>query len=221
MRSKFILLLAVLMGMVTTLLFYHYTKSLNVENTAAAKTVGVVVAKEKINNNEIITTKNLEIVQMPEKEVLPQSINSFAEVDGKIATTVIDQGEPILSDHLTTAQDEGVYLSRKVQAGYRAVSVGVDFNQSVSNLIEPEDLVDIVYTDSQNPPQSKLLLEKVKVLAVGRTMLTPDQSKEQYTEYSSVTVELKPQDAVELINATQAGKIQFILYTRPEMDGNN
>ena len=48
--------------------------------------------------------------------------------------------------------------------GYRAVTVGVNINQSVSNLIEPEDEVDVILTkvakDAAGNPitQSDLLL---------------------------------------------------------------
>jgi pilus assembly protein CpaB len=222
MRSKLILMMAVVMGLVTTLLFYQYTKKMSVAQTVTTKTVKVVVAKEKISMNETITAKKLTIAQLPEKAVLPQTFKSMEDVEGKTAASVIEKGEPILSHHLVTDKEENVYVSRKVREGYRAVSVGVNINQSVTNLIEPEDLVDVVLTksdqNSQVPPTSTILLEKQRVLAVGRKMVTPDQSKEKYVEYSSVTLECKPQDAVLLINATQEGKIHLILNKRPVMD---
>jgi pilus assembly protein CpaB len=222
MRSKLILLMAVVMGIVTTLLFYQYTKKVNVNQTVSEKTVKVVVAKEKIAMNETISAKKITIVQMPEKAVLPQYIHNIEDAEGKIALAVIEKGEPVLSHHLITERNESVYVSRKVREGYRAVTVGVNINQSVSNLIEPEDLVDVVFTKSdqnnQIPPTSTILLEKQRVLAVGRKMVTPDQSKEKYVEYSSVTLECKQQDAVQLINAAQEGKIQFILNKRPAID---
>jgi pilus assembly protein CpaB len=102
--------------------------------------------------------------------------------------------------------------------------VGVDINQSVSNLIEPEDEVDVILTtvnkDKANQPlaNSVVLLQKARVLAVGRKMVTPENSKEPYVEYSSVTLEVNPEDAVTLINATEQGKIHLILYKRPLMD---
>lgn len=227
MRSKSILLLALLMGVVTTLLFYQYTKKISVEKTVAAKTIPIVVAKEKIKKNERITAKKLELVQMPEKAVLPQSLKNISDAEGKLADSVIEKGEPILSHRLVTEQEEGVYVSRKIKEGYRGVSVGVNINQSVSNLIEPEDLVDVVFIkeskDSSNPipPESTILLQKARVIAVGRKIVTPDHSKEKYVEYSSVTLELKQEDAVKLINASEQGKIHFILNKRPEMDEKN
>jgi pilus assembly protein CpaB len=209
------------MGLITTLLFYQYTKKLDVEKTAASKTIGVVVAKEKIAKNEVISTKKLELVNMPESAVLSQSYKSTDDVNGKIATAAIEKGEQILPNRVISESKEKVYVSRKVRDGYRAVSVGVDINQSVSNLIEPEDLVDVVFTSSQNsqpPNESTILLEKVNVLAVGQKMAASDQPNAKGEQYSSVTLELKPQDAVKLINSLGQGKIHFILYKRPASD---
>ncbi|HJV31583.1 MAG TPA: Flp pilus assembly protein CpaB [Bacillales bacterium] len=227
MRSKFVLMLSLLMGIVTTLLFYQYMKQLNVEKTATTKMVDVVVAKDKIEKNETITTKKLEMVKVPEKSILPQSLKSFSEAEGKMANSVIEKGEPILSHRLVSEKEEGVYVSRKVREGFRAVSVGVDINQSVTNLIEPEDEVDVILTmvkkDKENNPlpNSVVLLQKVKVLAVGRKMVTPENTKEPYVEFSSVTLELTPEDAISLINEKEKGKIHLILNKRPTMDEAN
>lgn len=227
MRSKIILMTALLMGIVTTGLFYQYTKKVAVEKVAATKTVEVVVAKEKIEKNERITAKQLEMVQMPEKVVLPQTLKKMADAEGKMATAVIEKGEPILSHRLVSEQEEGLYVSRKVREGYRAVSIGVNFNQSVSNLIEPEDVVDVVFIkDSKDKANQQLLsstmlLQKVRVLAVGRKMVTPDQQNKKYVEYSSVTVEVKPEDVLKLIQSSYEGKIHFILNKRPAMDEKN
>jgi pilus assembly protein CpaB len=215
------------MGIVTTLLFYQYMKQFNVDKTASTGMVEVVAAKDKIEKNETITKEKLTIVQVPEKSVLPQSLKNINDVEGKIATSVIEKGETILSHHLVSKKEEGVYVSRKVSDGFRAVTVGVDINQSVSNLIEPEDEVDVILTmvtkdkENQPLPNSVVLLQKAKVLAVGRKMVTPENTKEPYVEYSSVTLELKPEDAISLINEKELGKIHLILNKRPLMDEAN
>lgn len=194
------------------------------QKISTVATAGVVVAKEKIDKNEKITAEKLEVVQKPVKDVLPQTIKSVSEAEGKLALTMIEKGETILSHRLGSEKEEGVYVSRKVKEGYRAVTIGVNINQSVSNLIEPEDQVDVVFTKvikdavNQAIPQSVILLEKARVLAVGRKMQTPEQTKEPYTEYSSVTLELKPEDALKLVNASEEGKIHLILNKRPVMD---
>ncbi|QIZ07076.1 Flp pilus assembly protein CpaB [Priestia megaterium] len=229
MKSKKVLMLSLVMGIITTVLFFQYIKQINTEKvtTATVQTVGVVVAKEKIEKNEKISSKKLEIMQMPEKDVLPQAVKSLSDAEGKLATAMIEKGETILSHRLGSEQEEDVYVSRKVRDGYRAISVGVNINQSVTNLLEPEDEVDVIFTKviknktKQDVPQSVILLNKARVLAVGRKMVTPENTKDPYTEYSSVTLELKPEEALKLVNATEEGKIHFILNKRPLMSEEN
>jgi pilus assembly protein CpaB len=228
-KSKMVLMLSLVMGIITTILFFQYMKQLNTEKVAitSVQTVGVVVAKEKIEKNEKISSEKLEIVQKSEKDVLPQTVKSLSDAEGKLATSMIEKGETILTHRLGSEQEEGVYVSRKVRDGYRGVSVGVNINQSVTNLIEPEDEVDVVFTKiiknkaKQDVPQSVILLNKARVLAVGRKMVTPENTKDPYVEYSSVTLELKPEDAVKLVNASEIGKIHFILNKRPLMNEEN
>jgi pilus assembly protein CpaB len=215
------------MGVVTTLLFYQYMKQFNVDKSASTGMVEVVAAKDKIDKNETITKEKLTMVDVPEKSVLPQSLKNVNEANGKISTSVIEKGEPIYSHRLVSEKEEGVYVSRKVKDGFRAVTIGVDINQSVSNLLEPEDEVDVILTkvtkDKENQPHSNsvVLLQKVRVLAVGRKMVTPENTKEPYVEFSSVTLELNPEDAVTLITEKELGKIHLILNKRPSMDEAN
>lgn len=227
MKPKMLFILSIVLGLVTTLLFFQYMKQFTRQNTVSVQTVEVVTAKENIAKNEKITSNKLELVQMPVKDVLPETIKNMAEAEGKLANSMIEKGEPILAHRLSTEQDEGVYVSRKVREGYRAVSIGVNINQSVTNLIEPEDQVDVVFSKvakdaaGQAASQSGILLKSVRVLAVGRQLLTPENTKEPYKEYSSVTLEVKPEDAIKLIDATQEGIINLMLNKRPLMNDGN
>ena len=60
-KSKMVLMLSLVMGIITTILFFQYMKQLNTEKvaTASVQTVGVVVAKEKIEKNEKISSEKL------------------------------------------------------------------------------------------------------------------------------------------------------------------
>ncbi|HAQ08212.1 MAG TPA: Flp pilus assembly protein CpaB, partial [Bacillus bacterium] len=132
------------------------------------------------------------------------------------------QGEPVLPHRLGTETTEQIYLSRKVREGYRAVSVGVNLNQSAANLIEPEDEVDILFSKKLEGPDAKIvsqiILQKARVLAVGRKMVLPEDTQEPYAEYTSVTVELKPEDALKLVNSAEQGNIHFMLHKRPILE---
>jgi pilus assembly protein CpaB len=222
MRSKVVLILALLMAVITTALFFQYMKKFNAATTVSTPNkVEVVVALEQIEKNERITEDKLQVVQLDESSVHPQSIKNKDDVIGKLATSMIIKDEQILSHRLISEKEEITFVSRKLKEGYRAVSVGVNINQSVTNLIEPEDEVDVILTRTINrvgaEPKvvSEFILKKARVLAVGRKMVNPEDTEEPYVEYSSVTLELKPEDALKLVNSSQEGNIHFILQQRP------
>lgn len=220
MRSKIILLLALLLGAVTTFLFFQYMQQFDEEAVKNESMVEVVVAAEKIKENQRITANMLEIAEVPEAGLYPETVRNSTEIDGKYATATIEVGEAILTHRVKSEKEENIFISRKIKDGFRAVSVGVNFVQSISNLIEPDDEVDVVFSEvikleeNETTIKTEQILSKVRVLAVGRKMIAATSEEEEYVEYSSVSLELKPQDAVKLINASERGNIQFTLHTR-------
>ncbi|HET7626840.1 MAG TPA: Flp pilus assembly protein CpaB [Bacillales bacterium] len=227
MKSKLILVLAIVMAGFTTYLFYRYMQHLDTGQASDGNTVNVVVAKEAIKKNERITKEKLTIVQYPETRELESMTPKFDAVAGLYATVDMAAGEPVLTNHVRSHLDENVFVSRKITPGFRAVSVGVDYVRSVSNLIEPEDKVDVVVSITTQVNQKKqtkteTLVSNVRVLAVGSTMIEPD-SKDGRTKYEAVTLELKPEDALKVIRAAEQGKLQLILNSRllPNEGGNN
>lgn len=228
MRSKMILVLAIIMGLITTFLFYSYTNNLNEQVTMNENVMKVVAATQPIEKNQKLTSELVEYITVPEKGVHPQAIKDIAQLEGKVVTANIEKGEIILKHRLQDPNNEQLFVSRKVKEGYRAVSIGANFVQSVSNLIEPEDYVDVILTEVIKSPQqdvvtSQLVLQKARVLAVGSRMVESTPEKEK-VEYSSVTLELIPEDAVKIVNASQKGTLQFTLHSRvkppEEVDSN-
>lgn len=227
MRSKIILILALVMGGITTFLFFQYMKQYNSEVVMSESMVEIVVAKEPIKENQLISASMLEVTAWPEMGIHPQTIRSIFEIEGQYATADIEVGEPILSHRVKTSKEETIFVSRKVQEGFRAISVDVNFVQSVSNLIEPEDYVDVIFSESvkvngENTMVSELILQRKRVLAVGRKMQAAT-STEGYVEYSSITLELTPVDVVQLVNASERGNIHMALHTKvfEEAQGTN
>ncbi|RDU35532.1 Flp pilus assembly protein CpaB [Neobacillus piezotolerans] len=223
MRSKMVLILALAMGMITTVLFYQYMAKFDKKETTSAPTIEIVVAKERIEKNEKITAEKLDVIQIPEESALPQTLSSISQAEGKLADAMIEKGEPILGHRLVSQKEETVYVSRKVREGYRAVSVSFNLPQSVTNLVEPEDEVDVIFSKEDKKAvdvpdfRASILLEKARVLAVGRKFTFPENTKEPYVEYTAVTLELMPADAVKLVKASQDGSLHLMLRTRPIM----
>lgn len=228
MRSKLILILAIIMGSITTFLFYGYTKKLDQQVVMNESVVKVVAAVQPLKANQKISSDMVEYINVPETGLHPQAVKDMAEINGKFVTADIEKGEILLSHRLQGQKEEQQLVSRKVNEGFRAVSLGANFVQSVSNLIEPEDYVDVILSEKvkvydQETIVSSLVLQKARVLAVGRRMVESTEG-EEFVEYSSVTLELSPDDAVKVVNASQKGSIQFTLHSRvipPEEVGIN
>lgn len=212
------------MAVVTTALFFQYMKNMNTTNatvsTSVINTKEVVVAAEQIEKNERISAEKLKVILVDENHIHPQAILSIDEVVDKTATAIIAKEEQILSHRIISDSEESTFVSRKIKEGYRAVSVGVNINQSVTNLIEPEDDVDVIFTkkvkkNGNEVAVSRMILTNIRVLAIGRKLVNSEDSVEPYVEYSSVTLELKPEDALSLVRSSEEGSIHFILHQRP------
>ncbi|MBD0382373.1 Flp pilus assembly protein CpaB [Paenibacillus sedimenti] len=219
MRSKIILFAALIMGLITTFLFFNYMKQYDQATTVNENMVDVVVAKQQIKRNQKLQADMLEIKQVPLLGVHPQAIKSIQGADGKFADATIETGEVLLSHRVKTSKDESAIVAKKVQNGFRAVSVGINLVQSVSNLIEPDDYVDVIVTippkegNDKQIEASTMLLEKIRVLAVGRRMVEVDD-QHPYAEYTSVTLEVKPEDVPKIINADDRFNVSLALHSR-------
>jgi pilus assembly protein CpaB len=134
-------------------------------------------------------------------------------------------GEVLFASRFTNQFKETEQITRKIKDGCRAVSIGVTDVESVSSLINPENYVDVVSTTGdKNNPQTVTLLTNVRVLAVGKRITEKDtavkttdkltQNDKSNGDYTSVTVELKPDDIVKIVNADEKGDIKFVLRSQ-------
>jgi pilus assembly protein CpaB len=221
MRSKLLFLLAIIMAIVTTILFFNYTRQIETEEVAQQEMVQVVKAIETIAVDEMITDTLLEVVKVTKENIHPNAITEIAEVQGNFSTASIAQGEILATHHVKDQETEKIFVSRKIREGYRAVSVNaprVASAELVTNLIEPEDYVSIVLTedvmnDDQEEIVSKQIFANIRVLAVGRKLDRPVDDVSNYVEYSALTLEMKPEDTVVLINAYNRGTLHFTLHS--------
>jgi pilus assembly protein CpaB len=215
MRAKLILGTAIIMGLITTFLFYNYMGNYNAATVLTQNTVEVVTAKRAVKQNEKISADMLTTAQVPEASVHPDTVRSIKEIENQYATTKMAEGEVFLKHNATDATEESLRVSRKVKEEFRGVSVGLNFVQSVSNLIEPEDYVDVFASTKgkDNRIETQMILTNVRVLAIGRKMVEPVEG-EPYVEYSSATLELFPQDVLKLVNAQENGNIHLAVRSK-------
>lgn len=219
MKAKNIFFLALIAGGITTVLFYLF---INETNAGMApdplEMQEVVAAAVDIDQHVLITEDMLVITEVPEDQLHPEMIQDASQIIDRYTTAAVKEGEIIMEHRLDTESEAAEFISTKLQEGYRAVSISVDYVKSVSNLVEPDDYVDIVLTEAveeeNSPVSTEMVLEKVRVLAVGERLMETDEEGTVQEEYHAVTLELLSEDAVDVIHASERGTLQLALYSK-------
>jgi pilus assembly protein CpaB len=219
MRSRTLFLLAILMGLITTTLFIF---TLNNEKPEATEKeiekVDVVFAISAIQPNQVITEELVEVRRIPIDQKHEAAVQNIEDILNKIAITQIEENEILLQHRVQTIEDEKGSLSKKITEGSRGVSIGLNIVQSVSNLVEPEDYVDVIFTervkkDKEEVTVSKKLLTNIRVLAIGQKITVSNEANE-VVQYGEVTLEIAPEDTMKLVNAFESGNLHLILHSR-------
>lgn len=231
MKSKFILIGAILFAIVTTVLFSNYLKSLDNQYKKDKSLVQVVVFKQDVKKNQKVTADMLETKSYSLSSVLPGTIKSTKDVIGSYTLVDMRAGEMLYPDRFTNQTKEANILTRKIKEGDRAVSIAVNYVQSVSSMIEPEDHVDVI-ASAKNPAnqlyETVTILNDVRVLAVGDS-LTESQnasasngakssSNGTQGKYASITLELDPKQAELITNCEENGDLNFVLRSSLEQN---
>jgi pilus assembly protein CpaB len=225
MKSKIILVIALLMAIITTILFRQYMVGLENKYKSEQKRTTIVVSKVDIKKNQKVLKENLELKEFIADAVHPEAVTKAEAIIGNYALTDIKTGEILFVDRFTNEVKESELITRKIKEGYRAVAIAANYVESVSNLIQPEDYVDVIYTAPDETDNKKLktvtLFENVRVLAVGKRIVEKDNknpntdaAEQEDVEYSSVTVELKPEDIMKIVNSDEKGNIKFVLRSK-------
>jgi pilus assembly protein CpaB len=140
------------------------------------------------------------VVIFPGPETIPASSTVAANGDSK--------EEPEKKSEEETKEDMKSEIPQRemknemvpVSEGMRAVSLKVSLPQGVSGYIEPNSYIDVIAYQSDKDDKkneyrtAKLILQNVKVLTSGKSADAEDEA----LRYETVTVEVTPQQGVEL-----------------------
>lgn len=212
LSPRFLLLLAAVLSLTCAVLVYSWLNKADDKKTVGQK--AVVVATMDITPGTELKADMLKVVLMPQELVQSGALDDVREAEGKRLGMPVTSGDQITGKRLNASGRNSFIGS--IPKDMRAMTIAVDEVSGVAGFIRPADYIDIAYTknESQNQAASgELLLQKVQVLAVGRTDIAGDKGKKQ-SDIRSVTLALDPRDAVRLRLAQQEGRISLLL--RPE-----
>jgi pilus assembly protein CpaB len=231
MKSKYILIIAIMLAAVTTLMFGKYLKDLDKKYTSGKSLVQVVVLKQDIKKNQKISSDLLELKSYHSGSVLPDAVKKVQDIEGSYALIDMRAGEVLYPSRFLNQVKEKELIARKIKEGYRAISIEANFVESLSTMIEPEDYVDVLFSEKIATGINTIaLLENVRVLAVGKRIVESSagstvgevkeaaeaDSKSDQSTYNSVTLELNPAQIRAIVNADERGNIKFVLRSKLE-----
>jgi pilus assembly protein CpaB len=151
----------------------------------------------------------LQLIAWPSASVPAGAIKDLKKTQGRVASTQIFTGEPILEGKLAREGASGG-LSSVLAEGKRAISIQANEIVGVAGYIRPGSRVDILVNtrDAKDQVLSKIVLENILVLATAQ-----DDKREQTKPkvVSTVTLEVYPRQAEMIDLARSIGTLSMAL----------
>jgi pilus assembly protein CpaB len=233
MRTKLALLAAVVLGFIAAIGARAFLQGQQRKYEDSAKRVRVATASEDITPGALIQRDMVKPHEIDSKAFSAMyHILYDSEMDswiGRRVTRKIPADEPIMKTDFLS-QEAPTEAERKIDPGWRAVTVAADQISGVAGLISPGKRVDIYFTyrsqgagpEAAAPTVTKALVINVEVLATdNRTQesfaLRPGARGTQLDRgYSSVTLLVTPLEAELLTFAQTYGKVSFALRNKQD-----
>ncbi len=216
-RSSIVMLVAaVILGMLAVFLARMFLLPDASKQTAAAsnvQTVSAVVAAQPFTFGEKITAEKLKIVPWPAAGLPAGTFQRVADAVGnndKVALRAIDTNE-LLTATALSGKESRLSASTLLGPTMRAASVPISEASAAGGFVAPGDRVDVFLThagDGDNLPYTDMLLQNVRVLAVGQDS---NVGKDKPEIVRTATIEVTPLQAQKLALAQTVGSLSLSL----------
>ncbi len=172
------LLGAIVMAVVTAVLFTNMMKTTSAEKPKAVETQKVIVASEYVPMGTVLMASQLKTVDWPKKFLVPNSyFENKIDLVGRMVKSDLVPGEIVYKQKLTR-DNSRVGMPVMIPDGYRAVSVGVSEVKGVAGFVKPGDHVDVMATfeirsnrGSGKHYVTRTIVQNVVVMASAQTMV--------------------------------------------------
>lgn len=181
------------------------------EAKSQGKTVQVIVAKTDLGKGAKLSSSTLALRAVPIEFAHSSALKpeDFQAIDGQTLAFGAKSGE-IIFWGLIEGKKVPTFSAR-VEPGRRAITVPVDEINSISGMLEPGDLIDLMLTIDQNGKKATIaLLQSVQIMATGQRSVDDPKSGERRS-YTTVTLNTAVQDAQKVIVARESGRLTALL----------
>jgi pilus assembly protein CpaB len=179
-------------------------------------TTHVVVAKEDVQIGTRLQPGMLQVIDWPSASPLKNPLTSIDQAADRVVNMPLVKGEPISMSKLAAKGETGG-LSAVLREGRRAVTVKVNEIVGVAGFALPGNYVDVMVNtpDSSNNLVSKIVIERIQVLAVAQDVANLE-SKPKVV--NAVTLEVTPAQAEKIDLARSVGSLSLVLRSQVDME---
>ncbi|RZT05818.1 pilus assembly protein CpaB [Duganella sp. CF402] len=168
----------------------------------------IVVAAQDVNLGQRLTSEMLKQIDWPADTLPRGALRDGGKLVGRVLKTSVLRDEPLSEAKLAPAGTLGG-LSALIAEGKRAITVRVNDVVGVAGFALPGNFVDIIVnTQSNDRAISKIVLERILVLAVAQEV-GRDETKPRVV--NAVTLEVTPVQAENLDLARSVGTLSLVL----------
>lgn len=212
-KTTLVLGLALAIGVIAALAANRFLSARidAIEARSRTAMVEVVVARKDLPKGEEIGPGNVALRPIPRDYAHSNALtnDSFGSAVGRKLAYNIKGGEMLLSSMLEASKP--ATFSGRVAMGWRAMTVAVDEINSISGLLEPGDVIDLIASlERKGNKLTMPLLQGVQVIATGQRLVDDPVTGER-KQYATVTLNVTPSQATTLIAARDGGKITALL----------
>ena len=211
-KNRFIVM-GVVVGLVAVFAIH---KVLAMKTSAVAEPVSqILIAEADITAGTALSPHLCKTEAWPQRIIPAQPIRSMDQANGRVLMVPLSKGEPILLSKLAP-EGTAAGLGGLLKDTMRAFTVKVDDVSGVAGFIGPGDRVDVLMSapllESRGEQLSKIILQDIKVLTAGQVW--QPNSRNEPKSFSTVTLEVTPEQTEVLNLATTQGKVRLTLRSR-------
>lgn len=204
-RAIVMLVLSMLAGVVAVILASRW-----LGQQASGDRSTVLVATGDLELGQAITPQMLQPVAWPSAAQPVGAFNDMKKLEGRVVRASIYKGEPVLEPKLAP-EGTKAGLDSIIKAGHRAITVKVNEVVGVAGFLAPGSFVDLLVNikDEREKAISRVVLERIMVLAVAQEARRPDETKARVV--NAVTLEVTPGQAEKIDLARNVGTLSLML----------
>ena len=212
-RALIMLVFSVFLGIAAVLLAARW-----MSQQASSDRTTVLVAVRDLDLGQAITPAMVQTIAWPAGALPVGAFNDPKKLEGRVVRSSIFKGEPVLAPKLAP-EGTKAGLDSIIKEGQRAITVKVNEVVGVAGFLAPGSFVDLLVNmkDERENPISRVVLERIMVLAVAQEAQRPDESKPKVV--NAVTLEVTSGQAEKIDLARNIGTISLML--RNQVDTKN